>query len=171
MLIYKCAWCSNNRSVVLSYQPNHLPSPSCLSLSRPNTSSILLLVRSKDCLKYVPTSYFSARLKLGSIYFITDPSDIVKINLFPHFLHFPIKGGLPYFSLHFTHLNSCPENFRRFHLMSRIKCFSITKRATSAAFTARILSARSICPRNLSSMLGSVLYAEQMTPAFISEVS
>src|SRR3989344_2155438 len=144
--------------------PNHAPNPACRSFSFPNTSSMRFFVSSKVWRRYAGKEYFVARLMLGSRYFTTDPSDIVKIRFPPHFTHFPISGGLLNLSLHLTHLNCCIENFLRLPLMSLMKCFSMTSLATSEVFTARIRSASSIWPRNFSSIEGRILYAEHVTP-------
>src|SRR3990167_6103631 len=95
------------------------------------------------------------------------PSDTVNISLPPHARHFPLKGGLLYFSVHLLHLNSCMENFLRFPFISLSRCFSITSLATSAASTALILSASSIWPFSLSSIEGIVLYDEHFIPALM----
>src|SRR3989338_7179992 len=97
---------------------------------------------------------------LGSRYLTTEPCETVKRRFPEHLVHLPARGVLLYFVLHLTHLNCCVENFLKFPLTSLIKCFSITNLATSDSSTALILSARIICPFNLSSMLGRVLYAE-----------
>ena len=54
---------------------------------------------------------------LGCKYFITDPSETVKI-IFPPHSHLPIRGGLRYFSLQATHLKVWDENFLRFPFVS-----------------------------------------------------
>ncbi len=146
------------------------PSPVCFSFSFPNTPSILLLVNSSVCFMYGLMLYFSPSIMLSSRYFMMLPWLIVNIIFPEHCVHFPFRGGRLYFSLQLTHLNSCVENFLRFPLVSLMKCFSITRRATSGASTALIFSAMSICASTLSDMLGNSLYAEHSTPAFMFSV-
>src|SRR3989338_4063133 len=97
------------------------------------------------------------------------PSLIVKINLPPHFVHFPVKGGLLYFPLHCTHLKTCIENFLKLPLVSLIKCLSIVNLATSVTSTALNFLHNSICLSTFSFIVGNILYAELITPALISE--
>ncbi len=115
--------------------------------------------------------YFSDRFIVACKYFTTEPSATVNINLPPQFKHLPASGGLLYFSLHFTHLNSCVENFLRFPFVSFSKCFSITNAATSLLLTDLNFSAISIWPVSFSSIDGSVLYALQFTVLFRFVVS
>lgn len=108
---------------------------------------------------------------VGPRYLMTLPSAMVKRMRPLHFTHLPRSGGLRYFSLHVTHLNSCMLNFRRLPLVSLRKCFSITNVATSLVSTARTRSAMAICPTSFSCMDGSVLYALHLTVLLMSSMS
>src|SRR3989338_3176588 len=100
----------------------------------------------------------------GSRYLMIEPSVIVNIILPLHLGQCLASGGLLNFSLQFTHLNCCIENFLKFPLISLMKCFSMTNLATFGASTALIMSASSIWPFSFSSIEGSILYAEHLTP-------
>ena len=138
--------------------PNHLFNPSCLYFSFPNTPSTLSFVNCNTCLRYGGRLYLSDNDIAGSKYLVIVPSDTVRIILLPQAKHLPTQGGLLYFSVHLLHLNCCVENFLKFPFISLSRCFSMTSLATSAASTALILSANSICPLSLSSMEGIFLF-------------
>src|SRR3989338_3907282 len=103
-------------------------------------------VSSKFSKIYGLTLYFLAKSNAGCIYFNILP---------PHFVHFPVNGGLLNFSLQFTHLNPCCENFLKLPLISLMKCLSITNLLTSDSSTALIFLHKSIIPFNLSCIVGN----------------
>src|SRR3989338_421765 len=133
--------------------------------------SMCIFVNSRECLTYAGTLYFVASCIAGSRYFIMPPSEIVNISFPLHFVHAPCNGGLLCFSLHLTHLNCCMLNCLKFPLMSLIRCLSIISLATSSLSVALIFSTNSICFWTFSCIVANFLYAEQVTPAFMSEVS